>query len=310
MTTTLSSQGNDSRSPSGAPLTLLLLTALLVGFGGAMLLISAAYLQDLRMLSAVPELVWAFVCGVPTGEAGLLPLFITLALVAFFATGLLWLTHMLRTRARAQVAYAIAALMIVVLVGGVLIARSAANASALAVATPAPVPGITYLQTPRAVQNFALPATTGRTMRLSDFAGTYTMLFFGYTHCPDICPMTMFEMRRMVEMLEGEMALNVLFVSVDGARDTTEALATYLERFNPSFVGMSGDPVTLSQMTPDYALAYRADAPDAEGNYSVEHTTPVFVIDPQGRLTAIIGFGTPAEQMVEGLRSLVSAQSS
>lgn len=310
MTATLPSQGSTSRSPAGAPLTLLLLTALLVGFGGAMLVISAAYLQDLRMLSDVPELVWAFVCGVPTGDAGLLPLFITLALVAFIATGLLWLTHALRKRARALVAYAVSLLIIVVLLGGVLIARSATNASALVVATPVPVPGITYLQTPRAVQNFALPATTGRTMRLSDFAGRYTLLFFGYTHCPDICPMTMFEMRRTVEMLDGELALNVLFVSVDGARDTTDVLATYVERFNPAFVGMSGDPRTLSQMTPDYALSYRAETPDADGNYIVAHTTPVFVIDPQGRLTAMIGFGTPAEQVVNGLRGLVSAQSS
>lgn len=167
-----------------------------------------------------------------------------------------------------------------------------------------------FIDPPVQAPDFQLTSSNGESFQLSNQRGKAVLLFFGYTHCPDICPMTMFEMRRMVEMLEGEMALNVLFVSVDGARDTTEALATYLERFNPSFVGMSGDPVTLSQMTPDYALAYRADAPDAEGNYSVEHTTPVFVIDPQGRLTAIIGFGTPAEQMVEGLRSLVSAQSS
>ncbi len=306
MTTTLPSQGHNVQG-SSASLPLVLATALLVSFGGAMLLISAAYLQDLRLLSDVPEMVWAFVCGVPGAEAGLLPLFVLMAIAAFLVTGLLWMTHYIRRRSRAQVAYATAGLVVVLLAGGVLLARSATNATALAVATPVPVPGITYLQTPRAVQNFSLPASTGRTMRLSDFAGKYTLLFFGYTHCPDICPMTMFEMRRLAQMLGGELALNVLFVSVDGVRDTPEALAAYVGRFSPSFVGMSGDPLTLGQMTPDYALSYRADAPDADGNYAVEHSTPVYVIDPQGRLTALIGFGTTAEQMAQGLLALGEA---
>jgi protein SCO1 len=306
MSTVLPSPLRPENVRSNPSLMLQLITALLLGFGVAMLLISTAYLQDLRMLSEVPELVWAFVCGVPSGNAGLLPLFVVIAVVAFIGVALLWLARYIRQRSRAGVAYGAVAFIALMLLGGVLVARSATNAAALAVVTPAPMPNITILQTPRAVQNFALPATTGRTMRLSDFAGRYTLLFFGYTHCPDICPLTLYEMKQVVAALGDDLPLNVLFVSVDGERDTPEALARYISRFDASFVGMSGDAHTLRQMTPDYALSYRLETPDEAGNYSVEHSTPIFVIDPQSRLTAIISFGTATDAIADGLRTLAA----
>lgn len=309
MTATVSPQSVSERDPSGTPLTLVLATALLVSFGVGMLIISAAYLQDIRLLSELPELVWAFVCGTSGADGTLLPLFVVLSIAAFGAAGLLWVAYSLRRRSRARLAYALVISVLGMVIGGILLARSAATAESLATATPVPVPGFTVLSTPRSVQNFALPASTGRIMRLSDFSGRYTLLFFGYTHCPDICPLTLFEVRRVVEQLGDTLPLNVLFISVDGGRDTPEVLAQYISRFSPSFVGMSGDPVTLAQLSIDYALSYRLEAPDVQGNYAVEHSTPVFVIDPQGQLTAVIGFGTTAQQMAEGLLQIAGSAS-
>ncbi|NDJ59976.1 MAG: SCO family protein [Chloroflexi bacterium] len=179
---------------------------------------------------------------------------------------------------------------------------------------PAPqVPGVTLIEPAREVMDFTLPSTLGEApgddLSLSDLQGSYTAIFFGYTHCPDFCPLTLAEYRRIEQNL-GELAddLNVLFVSVDPARDTPETLARYLRNFDEEFIGMSGDPVTLAQITPDYGLYYALRTDEGRGdNYLVDHSTASYLIDRDRQLRAIYSFSATPDDIAESIRQIIGA---
>ena len=141
------------------------------------------------------------------------------------------------------------------------------------------------VQPPIQLQDFTLPASTGESMHLSDLNGSWRVMFFGYLHCPDFCPLTLTEYRR-VKALLGEIGEQVkfLYVSVDGVRDTPEALRRYLANFDPAFIGFSGDDETLAQIQPDYDFYYRRRLPEgSQAVYVIDHSTRSYLIDPQGR---------------------------
>ncbi len=153
------------------------------------------------------------------------------------------------------------------------------------------------------LQDFALPASTGATLHLSDLNGTWRVLFFGYLHCPDFCPMTLTEYKRVKHLL-GEQATQVTFayVSVDGARDTPEALRRYLANFDPAFIGFSGDDETLARIQPDYGFYYRRRLPEgSQAVYVIDHSTRTYLIDPQGRLRATFTYDTDPTQIAEAI---------
>lgn len=169
------------------------------------------------------------------------------------------------------------------------------------------IPGITPIDPPRAVSDFTLPSTRGD-LSLSDLRGKHTLLFFGYTNCPDFCPMTLSEYNQVFSILGPTYReqVNIVFVSVDGERDTPDALMRYLSRFDRANIGMSGDPVTLARITPDYGLYYQLNKKDdADRFYTVDHSTPSYLIDPQGRLTHIFSFSAEIDDLVETLRSVL-----
>jgi protein SCO1/2 len=286
-------------------LALVLTVVLLVSFGAVLLLLSAVYVQDIRTLRDLPATLWSFLCGVPTESAYALPLLVLLSLAAFAAAGLIWgWRRHGRQRLIAGAGTAALALLI-----GVVALRLFQNALA-APAAPPESPGFTYLTTPRLLADFTLPGKDGAPLSLSDLEGRYTLLFFGYIHCPDICPMTLAEMRLLKSLLGADAArVNILFVSVDGARDTPAALTEFLDRFDSSFYGMSGDLVVLRQVTPDYGLSFTLDPPDPSGAYAVEHTTRTYLIDPERRLVASIAYGTHAEAIAAALDAQFAAES-
>lgn len=177
----------------------------------------------------------------------------------------------------------------------VLLAACAPNSSPVSrpPTTPAAVvavPPDVYLgdviDPPIVVQDFALPASTGATLRLSDFDGQWRLLFFGYLHCPDFCPLTLAEYRQVKNLL-GTAAAQVefLYVSMDGVRDTPDALRLYLDNFDPEFIGFSGDDATLARIQPDYGFYYqRRLNDDAQAIYTIDHSTRSYLIDPAGQL--------------------------
>jgi protein SCO1/2 len=160
---------------------------------------------------------------------------------------------------------------------------------------------------PLPLQDFTLPASTGEDLSLSAIAGSgkWTMLYFGYLSCPDFCPTTLAEFTRAQQIM-GDAAdqVQLVFVSVDGARDTPEQLATYLRNFDPAFIGLQGDDETLARIGPDYGLFYerRTDTGSAAA-YLIDHTTRTYLIDPQGRLRVTFSYDTEPQAIAETIQA-------
>jgi protein SCO1/2 len=170
--------------------------------------------------------------------------------------------------------------------------------------TATPLPG-TLLDPPKEVGDFTLTDQDGQPFRLSDLHGRVALLFFGYTNCPDICPTTLAEFKR-VKALLGDDAGRVafVFVSVDGARDTPERLAAYVRAFDPQFIGLTGDDATLRPIARDFGVFYQRVNYESDTNYLVDHTASTFVVDQQGRLRLVFPYGTDPAAIVARLRAL------
>jgi protein SCO1/2 len=138
-------------------------------------------------------------------------------------------------------------------------------------------------------KDFGLLDHHGERRTLADFRGKVVMLFFGFTHCPDVCPTALATLAQARRQL-GEDADKVqgLFVTVDPKRDTPEVLAKYVTAFDPSFLGLYGDEGATERAAKEFKIYYRAQTPDANGAYGVDHSGQVYVIDPEGRLRLYI----------------------
>ena len=167
---------------------------------------------------------------------------------------------------------------------------------ALAIRSMAPVgPEKALVMTePRALPEFALIDHHGEAFGPETLRGRWTFLFFGFTHCPDICPMalqTLASVRRQLADLPADEQPDVVMISVDPGRDTPAQLATYVPYFDPSFLGVSGADEGLVALTSGLGVAFsRTPAADGE-SYTVDHTAAIFLVNPDARLAAV--FGTP-----------------
>lgn len=150
---------------------------------------------------------------------------------------------------------------------------------------------------PKTFPEVELYDQTGGDFSGADLKGQWTMMFFGFTHCPDICPMTLSVLNRVEQQLAdqdiAEQDLRTVFVSVDPKRDTPERLAEYVSYFNEDFIGVSGNPEAIDKLTRSLGAVHHVGEPDDNGDYTVDHSASVFLFDPQGRLVSI--FTTPHE---------------
>jgi protein SCO1/2 len=157
--------------------------------------------------------------------------------------------------------------------------------------------------------DFELVTAQGQPFRLSDQKGHIVLLFFGYTSCPDICPTTLSEARRVLEELGEDGAdIRYAFVTVDPERDTPAKLASYIASFHPDIIGLTGEPATLAAVQEDYGVV--AERQELEGSaigYIINHTARVFLVDQQGNLRLSYAYGTPTSDIVSDLRQLVKA---
>ncbi len=144
-------------------------------------------------------------------------------------------------------------------------------------------------------KDFTLVDHTGKTRRLADFRGKVVVVFFGYTHCPDVCPTTLAELKMVKEQLgpDGE-RVQVLFVTVDPERDTQDVLARYVPAFDPAFIGLRGDAAATAKVAKDFKVFYQKVRGSRPDNYSVDHTAGSYVFDPDGRLRLFARQGNPA----------------
>ncbi len=157
---------------------------------------------------------------------------------------------------------------------------------------------------PLLVRDFTLPISTGGDVSIHQLDGKYRMMFFGYLHCPDFCPLTMAEFKQ-VKALLGDLATEVefIYISVDGARDNPTLVANYLDNFDPEFIGFSGDDVTLARIQPDYGFYYqrRLDT-GSQAEYIIDHSTRSYMLDRQGRLITSFTYDTEPEVIAAALR--------
>ncbi len=157
---------------------------------------------------------------------------------------------------------------------------------------------------PIRVQDFELPSSMEGISRLSDTGGTWRVIFFGYMHCPDFCPLTLVDYKQTRELL-GEAAEDVTFmyISVDAARDTPDALRRYLATFDPTFVGFAGDDATLSRIQPDYGFYYeRRMASGSQAVYTIDHSTRSYLLDRDGVLRASFAYHTSPRALADALQ--------
>ncbi|MFM0386155.1 SCO family protein [Paraburkholderia dipogonis] len=135
--------------------------------------------------------------------------------------------------------------------------------------------------------DFSLPDTSGKVRTMADYKGKVVVLFFGYTHCPDVCPTTMAELSQALQQLGPEDAkrVQVLFVTVDPDRDTPALLAQYVPAFNSTFVGLRpADQAQLTKITKDFRVYYAKVPGKTADSYTMDHTAASYVFDPDGKL--------------------------
>jgi protein SCO1/2 len=171
----------------------------------------------------------------------------------------------------------------------------------------------TRIDPPRQVADFTLTSGETTPLSLSDLAGKPVMLYFGYTFCPDICPTTLAELVRVKRTLAEQGRGNdvtFVFVSVDGERDTPHVIKTYLAAFDKDFIGLTTDnEQAIRKIGVDYGLFFeKQKVAGTSADYLVDHTAATFLLDSQGRLHTIYGYGTPAEVISTEILALLETE--
>jgi protein SCO1/2 len=157
-------------------------------------------------------------------------------------------------------------------------------------------------------KDFSLKDVDGKVRTLADFKGKVVVLFFGYAQCPDVCPTTMTEMAQVKQQLgsDGD-KLQVLFVTVDPARDTPEVLKAYMGAFDPSFVALIPTADQLVTTAKDFKVYFKKVEGKTPTSYSMDHSAASFVYDTQGRLRLYARYGAGVAPMVSDVKALLKA---
>ena len=156
-------------------------------------------------------------------------------------------------------------------------------------------------------KGFALTDQNGQRRTLEDFRGKLVFVFFGFTHCPDVCPTTLAEMAGIMKALGPESErLQVVFITLDPERDTPELLASFVPAFHPSFLGLTGDQATIDKVAKDFKV-FAQKVPGKDGkSYTIDHTAGGYVFDAQGRIRLFVRHGQPDDALLKDLRQLLA----
>jgi protein SCO1/2 len=153
------------------------------------------------------------------------------------------------------------------------------------------------LPEPRIIDDFALQDASGQLFSLEQLRGNWTLMFFGFTHCPDVCPTALYELQNLKSLLEKEADSDldiprIVFVSVDPERDSAEKLSQYLSHFDPGFTGVTAAHEQLQPFTRQVGIAYHIEDHEAGAtSYAVDHSSGILLMNPAGQLHGV--FPTP-----------------
>lgn len=155
-------------------------------------------------------------------------------------------------------------------------------------------------------KTFALNDHHGQPKTLQSYQGKVVLLFFGFTHCPDVCPTSLFKLKQAMDKLGAEAnQVQVLFVTLDPNRDTPEKLAQYVPAFHPSFVGLSADEAQIAKVAADFKVVYSKQN-EGSKNYTLDHTAYVYVYDKKSNLRLFYRpDSNTVDQLVQDIKTLL-----
>ena len=157
-------------------------------------------------------------------------------------------------------------------------------------------------------RDFRLTDHNGRDRTLADFRGKVVAVFFGYIHCPDVCPTTLSDFSLALQQL-GPQAdrVQVIFVTVDPQRDTPDLLKQFVPAFNPGFLGMYTDAESLKLLAKEYKVVYQKTAVKAAGDYLIDHSAGTYVYDLEGNIRLLMPYGSSPDAIAKDLRTLLAS---
>lgn len=155
-------------------------------------------------------------------------------------------------------------------------------------------------------QDFDLIDHHGVKRRLADYQGKVIVIFFGYAHCPDVCPTTLADMAKMMKLLGGQRdQVQVLFITLDPERDTKEILAKFVPSFDKAFVGLYGSHQQIEQVAKDFKIFSQRKNNAGRGVYSIDHSAGMYAYDRLGRLRLYFKYGQKPDEIANDLKKLM-----
>jgi protein SCO1/2 len=154
--------------------------------------------------------------------------------------------------------------------------------------------------------DFRLHDAGGRLHTLAEYRDKVVVLFFGYTHCPDVCPTTLADLAQVMRVLDKEAArVQVLFVSLDPERDTPQMLADYVPAFHPSFLGLTGNAAEINQTAQAFGVSWQKRQ-SASGGYTLDHTAGTYLIEPASRRVLLAPYAQRADLLAQDIKLLLA----
>lgn len=163
--------------------------------------------------------------------------------------------------------------------------------------------GVSKVAQPAAIGGpFQLTDQNGKAVTDQNLKGKPTLIFFGYTHCPDVCPTSLFEMSEVLRAMGKDAdKVNAVFISVDPERDTPATMKDYLSSFDPHLEGLSGDPAEIAKVITSYRV-YAKKVPTKDGDYTMDHTALTYLMDRDGRFVSPFNLKRPPEEAAADLK--------
>ncbi len=162
------------------------------------------------------------------------------------------------------------------------------------------------IEPPVPAADFKLTDTNGQPFRLSEQRGKLVLVFFGYTHCPDVCPVTLSQYKQLKALLDEKAEqVRFVFITVDPERDTVEEMARYVPNFDSSFIGLTGSLADLEQVWKSYGVYAARQPADEQGNYLVDHTARIYLVDQDGNWRLTFPFGMESSKIASDLEYLL-----
>lgn len=155
--------------------------------------------------------------------------------------------------------------------------------------------------------DFALQDGSGQTYTMADFRGKFSLVFFGFTNCPDVCPTTMSEVAQVMDDLGAEaVRVQPLFISIDPERDRRQGLTEYVTAFHPAILGLAGDDAATKDAASSFKIHYgREEDPSVPNGYTMSHSTGLFLIGPDGEWLRQFTYETPAAEILADIEERI-----